>query len=198
MESKGKEQKGEVKPKARGMERGMLDPRVVAIHAGLSFKSDENVTTEKVLKLFEQIESDLKEIRSGDFSLIEEHLYSQGIALQAMFHLMITNCMESKFLEGQAAYGKMALKAQSQSRQTLLALAEHRNPRKATFIKQQNNAVNQQVNNNSPTKASVKKSEKTSNELLKETKYEALDSRGTEETIRVNSKVEAVGVLHRP
>ena len=93
MESKGKEQKGEVKPKARGMERGMLDPRVVAIHAGLSFKSDENVTTEKVLKLFEQIESDLKEIRSGDFRLLEEPLYSQGIGVQAMFHLMITNCM---------------------------------------------------------------------------------------------------------
>ena len=197
MKSKDKEQRGGVKPNTRGMERGALDPRIVAIHAGLSFKSDKNVTTEKVLKLFEQIETDLKEIRSGDFSLIEEHLYSQGIALQAMFHLMITNCMESRSLEGQSIYGKMALKAQSQSRQTLLALAEHRNPRKATFIKQQNNAVNQQVNNDSPTKSSVKKSEKISNELLKEAKYEALDGRGAEEAIRVNPKVEAMGEVLR-
>jgi hypothetical protein len=43
--------------------------------------------------------------------------------------------------------GIIALKAQNKSRQTLVTLIEFKNPTKTTFIRQQNNAISQQVNN---------------------------------------------------
>ena len=56
------------------------------------------------------------------------------------------NC---EFLNGTEIYSNMAFNAQKQCRQTLLALHEVQHPRRTTFVNQQNNAINQQVNNNS-------------------------------------------------
>lgn len=75
----------------------------------------------------------------------------------------------------------------------LLALAELKNPRRATFIKQKNNAINQQINSSSQEQVkNFKNSDKFANELLKEPNHEALDFRGTPETGNINSQMEAL------
>ncbi|MGH8646968.1 MAG: hypothetical protein ACREX4_21935 [Gammaproteobacteria bacterium] len=61
---------------------------------------------------------------------------------------------------------QLALKAQNQCRQTLAALAEIKNPRRTTFIGQQNNATNQQVNNVGGPSETRKNPETRENELL--------------------------------
>ena len=102
------------------------------------------------------MESDLASIKNGDVALLEEYLYSQTVALQKMFEMMILNCVSESYPEARAIYGKLALKAQSQCRTTISSLATLRNPKQAMFIQQQNNAINQQVN----TKVSAKNSNK--------------------------------------
>jgi hypothetical protein len=79
----------------------------------------------------------------------------------------------------------IAFKAQSQSRRTLAILAELKRPCSTMFINQQNNALVQQVNNRDNA-AKSEKNKNISNELLSEDNHEALESRGTQKTIRVN------------
>jgi hypothetical protein len=130
--------------------RGSLDAKMLALHAGLKFCDPADVSDEQLSRICSQIENDLHEIRSGDLSLIEEHLYSQCVALQAMFDKMFQACMLTTAPQVKMIYGKLALKSQNQCRATLTSLAELKHPKKAMFIKQQNNAINQQVNSASP------------------------------------------------
>lgn len=92
-------------------------------------------------------------------------------------------------------FAGMAFKAQSQSRKTLAVLAELKSPRRTTFIKQQNNAITQQVNNGVQSKS--QNSEKVTNELLSEAGYEALDYRGAKETGVINSAMAAMETINR-
>jgi len=87
----------------------------------------------------------------------------------------------------------MALKAQKHSRQTLTALKDVMNPRDTTFVKQQNNAVNQQVNNCAGSEVSETSEKKSRNELLTEVEHETLDPRGTFETVPVDPSMETMG-----
>lgn len=93
-------------------------------------------------------------------------------------------------------FSNIALKAQSHSRKTLAILAELKRPSSTTFINQQNNALAQQVNNRDNTSES-EKNKNISNELLSEGNHEALESRGTEKTIRFNPNMAAVEKTHR-
>jgi len=68
-------------------------------------------------------------------------------------------------------------------------------PNKAVFIKQQNNAVNQQINND--LKSNSGKNKKIANELLSEVKNANLELGRKKETINAYSEVEAVGEVHR-
>ena len=95
---------------------------------------------------------------------------------------------------------RLALKAQSQSRATLEALAEIKNPRSVAFVKQANIATNQQVNNGDNITlragARTRENEKPQNKLLTETSYETLDARRTRTTSGVNSPMEAMGAVN--
>jgi hypothetical protein len=72
------------------------------------------------------------------------------------------------------------------------SLIELKNPSRATFIKQQNNAITQQVNNG--VKSNPKNHEKVANKLL-EIKYEQrMDTRTTTSTIPVDPAMTSVDV----
>jgi hypothetical protein len=79
-------------------------------------------------------------------SRLEELLFLQAEVLHHVFvrSIAIAGCDNESVVK---TYGGLALKAQNQSRRTIIALSEMQNPKRATFIKQQNNANNQQVNN---------------------------------------------------
>jgi hypothetical protein len=88
----------------------------------------------------------IDELLADDLVGIQRRLAAQAIATDQVFHSL--SCMASVLLakgdRNQAAMPMMktALRAQENSRKTLVALAEIKRPKKgATFVKQQNNAV---------------------------------------------------------
>jgi len=92
---------------------------------------------------------------------------------------------------------KLALKAQNQCRTTIATLSEMKNPKRATFIKQLNQANQMQVNNDNSESKNLKKTTNPANELLEKTDGERLDTRTTSETIGTNQDLETVGEVNR-
>lgn len=116
----------------------------------------------------------------GKSASIEAMLMAQACTLDLMFNKLVRIARNCEYLNGTELYSNMAFKAQKQCRQTLLALNEIQHPRRTTFVNQQNNALNQQVNNNSTEKDFQKNS---ANELLTEVQHEAMDTGRTAETV---------------
>ncbi len=118
---------------------------------------------------------------------IEYMLMMQTKTLDLFFYQTLKQIPGLKITNHVQLYTDIALRAQNQSRKTLLALANLKNPKKAMFVKQQNVAVNQQVINDSKLdNESDKNIKKVANELLKERNNETLDFRGTPTSSRAN------------
>ena len=142
----------------------------------------------------DQITTSIERIISGKTTEIEAKLITQAKVLEYVFYDS-TSRMYSAEMEHAEIYGNMALRAQNQSRKALLALVELKNPRRTMFVKQQNNAINQQINNAvNQELIDSKNSKKVANELLSEINHETLDFRGTSETIGINQTMEAVEI----
>ena len=105
-------------------------------------------------------------------------------------------------------YVRLAFKAQSQCRSTLETLAEIKNPRPATFVRQANIANGpQQVNNGAsssaiaPTAPARDISGNPPNELITDeraTNGTAMDTRSKAKAGHSNQGMEAVGTIDRP
>jgi hypothetical protein len=91
----------------------------------------------------------VSKVQTGDLSEIEETLIAQTVTLNAIFNTMARRAALNMgaHLQATETYMRMALKAQAQSRATMETLAEIKYPKSDTFVKQQNNAYQQQVNN---------------------------------------------------
>lgn len=102
-----------------------------------------------ITALVDHIESQNAAMRSGDMSELEGMLYAQAMVLQAAFTALSRRAElnSREYPKTTEIYFRLALKAQSQCRSTLEALAEIKHPRPVAFIKQGNFAQNQQVNN---------------------------------------------------
>ena len=97
----------------------------------------------------------------------------------------------AEYLNQMQVHGQLALKAQNQCRATLAALADIKNPARATFIK--NTATNQQVNLGAA--PPQKNSADSANELLEVKAHERLDTRAPSEAVPVDSPLEAVAAF---
>src|SRR5690348_15617292 len=103
---------------------------------------------------------------------IETMLVTQANALDLLFNQLARNAASSDHLTQFQVHLSLALKAQAQSRATLEALAEIKNPRPVAFVKHANIAHGpQQVNNgtdsNAPSAPHARgKNGETTNELL--------------------------------
>lgn len=137
---------------------------------------------------------------AGGTKTVERMLLAQSVVLQSMFTSYMTRASRADMLPKLQAFADLALKAQNQCRRTLATLAEIRNPRRAMFVKQVNNAVNQQVNNDKSLTAaeSRKIPESEPPELLTVIPGETLDTRGTATAIGGRASLETVGAFHRP
>jgi hypothetical protein len=146
-------------------------------------------------------------VQAGDLSELEETLIAQTVTLNAIFNEMarLASSNMKTHLPATEIYMRMALKAQAQSRATMETLAEIKYPKSATFVKQQNNAYQQQVNNGKDENVSSTHTrahahgnyQNPANELLIEATHEKVDSRGTGKTSRANQDMETVGTVHR-
>lgn len=92
----------------------------------------------------------VKSAQDGDLAEFEGMLGAQAYALNAIFLEMTRRAALNmgQHMQATEQYMRLALKAQSQARTTIEALAEVKNPRAVAFVKQANIANNQQVNNN--------------------------------------------------
>jgi len=115
------------------------------------------------------------ELSKGDYSVISDMLLCQATALQTMFTSLARQANGLTHLNQIDALMKLALKSQSQSRTTLLALVQHLSPKRVAFVKQANIAHGpQQVNNqqHQDVQSITKNLENPQNKLLEESTYE--------------------------
>jgi len=190
----------EVAASSNGLTKIIVQPIGNAAHSVAHLRLPQEEILKKLSDITFEIAQQTHELKNGDISKIEEMLYSQALTLNAAFHKFLLMAasgtgqaalMGKKFelITGLAA---MALKAQEQSRKTLVALAEIKSPKRSTtFVKQY---VNQQLN-----QALIQQNETESSPLkqLQEEPRAPLDIRSKRETAAVDTAVEAVGGQQR-
>lgn len=132
-------------------------------------------------------------VQRGDMSEVEATLTAQAVALDAIFNGLAKRgaLNMGQHLGACETYLRLALKAQAQCRATLETLAEVKYPKVATFVRQQNVAYQQQVNNGSAesdsatstrTHARTEENISQQNKLLEDERHERphLDTRATQ------------------
>lgn len=155
-----------------------------------------------------QMQENIQSANDGNMDDLVGMLTAQAGALNAMFNHFARRAKDATQLPQLDAYVRMGMKAQSQCRTTIEAIAEIKFPKRATFIKQANIARNQQVNNahqqqvnnggTAPTAAAREKNITSTNELLEAQHGERLDFGAAGTAGRKDSHLEAVGAVHRP
>lgn len=131
-------------------------------------------------------------VKKGNLLEVEAILLSQAQTLNVFFHKCLSQVSDLDMVNHFQVFSDLAMKAQNNCRKTLLTLAEIKNPKQPTFIKQQNYAIgNQQVNNNS------ENLKNNSNEVLCEVQHAKLDDRSTEKTITINPSLAALETSNR-
>jgi hypothetical protein len=128
-------------------------------------------------------------------------LFAQAQTLESLFHNLVrrANANMSEHLAAAETYMRLALRAQSQCRATLEALANIKNPPPVTFVRQANVANGPQQVNNAPRPVNSRsrgESEIRPNELLEQQRNEWLDPGATGAPGGANSQVEAVAALN--
>ena len=134
-------------------------------------------------------------VEKGDNTLVESMLLAQAQTLQAMFHKAVRRMENSQYIQQIQAYSEIAFKANNACRKSLLALQQIKNPApSATFIKQQNNAVNQQINQSAVSENLPNPANELISLSLGKKSHETLDARGAITPSRVNQEMEAMAV----
>jgi hypothetical protein len=133
---------------------------------------------------------------------IESALASSAILLGHLSATWITSASGQHSVNGVGLFSHLALRALEQQRKTLATLANIRNPKRVAFVKQLNQAVNQQVNNGAANSLidpiSEKIQESRAPELLEVIPSERLDTRTQSQAISGDPQMEALDAQHRP
>lgn len=137
------------------------------------------------------LERSIGEVKQGNLADVEAMLYSQAYALNVMFATLMTRANRQECMQPTQALMSLAFKAQNQSRTTLQALIQLKQPSQTTFVKQANIAQGHQQVNNLAEKITTPQNELLGAESAK------LDTGATPTAKRVNSKVEALDKINR-
>lgn len=150
--------------------------------------------------VMDRLSRSVDRVIDGNTNEIESMLITQAKSLEFMFYDALIK-LPNASMEHAEVFANIALRAQTGCRKTLMALTELKHPRRSTtFIKQQNNAITQQVNNGVKSEPhSIENDTNFSNELDAEVSYEikTMDSGTTSTTGSTNTPTEAVGALNR-
>jgi hypothetical protein len=181
--------------------KARVHPVVGAIATMRAF--DSALAKTSLMAMVGELSRHVNDAKAGSMNRPEAMLLSQAHALDVIFNSLAQRAGANigKHAELSERYLRMALKAQSQCRTTLEALAEIKAPKSATFIKQANIAEQQQVNNgnviNGGASSSHEKTPDRSNELLTESPHATLDTRRERRAGGENPAVEAMGKVDR-
>jgi hypothetical protein len=142
--------------------------------------------------LVDELSDQAKTANDGNPKRAEGMLMVQAHTLDAIFNHLARRAINAQYMNQLEPYLRLALKAQSQCRATLETLNTIKNPPQLAWIKQQNVAVNQQVNNGTGDPSRARESEISANELLEVLPHEWLDTRTASTASRINSQLETV------
>ena len=145
-------------------------------------------------RLKEQIINRVNDSTTGKSSKNEIMLSAQAVILDLLFNKMVSLSINSRSLKSMQACMDIALRAQNQSRKTLIAINSLNHPQQPMFVKQQNVALNQQVNNGAPMESQELKPE---NELIRSDHNATLDIGRTIKTSSVNQNSKTVAIVNR-
>lgn len=179
-----------------GKARAQLSPITQAAMTSREWFGVDNAPDITVLAV--QLTKQSKAIREGDLSQLEDMLASQAVTLDLIFNHMARWAQRSERVSHLSEYMRLALKAQSQARTTVDALATIKNPP----IRQTNIAHGHQQVNNAPDAQAHSTADISKNEIppTKQTgsDHELLpDSRASSEEISINPAMATVGEKHR-
>ncbi len=129
-----------------------------------------------------------KQVNNGSLTELENTLTAQATTLNVIFNALAERAALNmgEHMGACETYLRMAFKAQAQCRATIETLAEVKYPKAATFVRQQNVAYQQQVNNGENRSGNLSSSTHThahgestnqANELLEVQHGERLDTR---------------------
>ncbi len=106
----------------------------------------------------------------GNLKRAEAMLTAQAHTLDAIFNFLARLALNSENLDTLDRYLKLGLRAQSQCRTTWEAISAIQNPRMAGYVAQANIAHNQQINNETSTRAGAgaRKKGNQQNKLLEQ------------------------------
>jgi hypothetical protein len=157
-----------------------------------------------ITELTEELARQSELVSAGNLQRCEAMLISQAQTLDTIFNSLAVRSGRNmnEYSHTADLYMRLALKAQSQCRSTIEAIAEMKNPKPIAFVKQANIAAgNQQVNNgdNRTVRAGAcaRENEIQPNKLLTDIKHEALDIGSTRATSGTNPAMEAVEAIDR-
>lgn len=145
----------------------------------------------------EVMQEDIKAVNGGNLDKLEGMLTAQAEALNAMFNNLAKRALNATYLPQLDTFTRLAMKAQSQCRTTVEAIAEIKYPKSATFIKQANIAQQQQVNMAKEPAHAREKDITPTNELFTESEHAALDTGRTGAAIGLDTQLEAMGAINR-
>jgi hypothetical protein len=157
--------------------------------------------------LVEELTRHVENVNAGSMNRPETILLMQAQTLDVIFNTLARRAAGGvgTHRDAMEVYLRMALKAQAQCRTTLETLAEIKAPKSPTFIKQQNVANQQQVNNGAaangnglPAHAHGKTIPNQSNELLEQQHGERLDGGAQSAAIGAHPPLEALAKVDRP
>ncbi|MEZ5608094.1 MAG: hypothetical protein R3E52_13475 [Burkholderiaceae bacterium] len=132
---------------------------------------------------------------AGKLDRYERMLASQALTLDCMFQNLAERAGRQQTLPGMEGLLRMALKAQSQSRATVEALAAIKNP--MPYIRQANIAQGHQQVNNGRGRARAEKSETAPNKLLEVHDGQRLEPGAQAAAGRADPTLAAVGAIDR-
>lgn len=174
----------------------------IGMHAWGKFAGEADL-----VELVRDLQTRTEKVQGGDLRQLEAMLFGQAQVLQTVFTNLSRRASSAEYLKQFSVYMGLALKAQSQCRATLEALAEIKNPRPVAFVRQANiSGGHQQVNNhgasgeNSEVRGAPAPAEENpslQNELLEASHGIELDTRAQSTAGDADSRLETVDAGYR-
>jgi len=160
-----------------------------------SFQANVMGKDAELAPMVDTLEFYVRQVKKNDLSHLEAMMVGQATALQTIFISLARRAARQTHLRHYEAFMGLALKAQSQSRSTVTAIGDLKNPR-ATFVGQANLTTGpQQINNGIFPKPS--ENQKTPNQLSGKT-HELHQNTGTQSLEGgIDKTMEAMGKINR-
>lgn len=174
----------------------LINSPELAAHRIVSMMQPKNIADQiDAPGMLETLRDQATAVQGGDLAHAEAMLINQASALQALFVRLSERAMEQGHMPNLEGFLRMALRAQSQCRATLEALAAIKNP-PIVYAKQANVTTGpQQVNNGIPAPARARKIETEQLQLSGGANELLSDARASGYAGRVDSALEALGKI---